>query len=45
VIDCLDLTIPGYLLGWIPVSNMGVAVAMLTSTILVWPTAWAKAQQ
>jgi hypothetical protein len=45
VIDCLDLTIPGYLLGWIPVSNMGVAIAMLASTILVWPTAWAKAQQ
>ncbi|KAJ5984762.1 hypothetical protein N7522_011958 [Penicillium canescens] len=45
VIDCLDLTIPGYLLGWIPVSDMGVAIAMLASTILVWPTAWANAQQ
>jgi hypothetical protein len=44
VIDLLDLTIPGSLLGWIPVSDMGVAIAMLASTILVWPTAWAKAQ-
>lgn len=44
VIDSLDLIIPGSLLGWIPVSNWTVALAMLTSTILVWPTAWAKAQ-
>jgi Peroxisomal biogenesis factor 11 (PEX11). len=43
VIDSLDLTIPGSLLGWIPVSEMGVALAMLASTILVWPTAWSKA--
>lgn len=45
VIDSLDLTLPGSLLGWIPVSEMGVAMAMLASTILVWPTAWSKAQQ
>ena len=45
VIDSLDLTIPGSLLGWIPVSDLGVAIAMLASTILVWPTAWAEAQQ
>ncbi|KAJ5176969.1 uncharacterized protein N7482_002846 [Penicillium canariense] len=44
VIDSLDLTIPGSLLGWFPVSDMGVAFTMLASTILVWPTAWAKAQ-
>ncbi|KAJ5143142.1 uncharacterized protein N7515_001929 [Penicillium bovifimosum] len=43
VIDTLDLTIPGSLLGWIPVSTTGVATAMLISTILVWPTAWAEA--
>lgn len=45
VIDSLDLTIPGSLLGWIPMSDIGVAIAMLTSTILVWPSAWAKAQR
>lgn len=45
VIDTLNLTIPGSLLGWIPVSDMGVAVAMLVSTILVWPAAWEKAQK
>jgi hypothetical protein len=45
VIDSLDLTIPGSLLGWIHVSDMGVAIAMLASTVLVWPTAWATAQQ
>lgn len=45
IIDSLDLTIPGSLLGWIPVSEMGVAMAMLASTILVWPTAWSKAQR
>lgn len=45
IIDSLDLTIPGSLLGWIPVSELGVAIAILASTILVWPTAWAKAQQ
>lgn len=44
LIDSLDLTIPGSLLGWIPLGDMGVAIAMLTSTILVWPTVWAKAQ-
>ncbi|KAJ5358623.1 uncharacterized protein N7496_011036 [Penicillium cataractarum] len=44
VIDSLDLTIPGSLLGWIPMSEIGVAIAMLTSTILVWPSAWVKAQ-
>lgn len=45
VIDSLDLIIPGSLLGWIPVGDLGVALGMLTSTILVWPTAWAKAQR
>ncbi len=44
LIDLLDLTIPGSFLGWIPVGDMGVAAAMLASTILVWSTAWAKAQ-
>lgn len=44
LIDLLDLTIPGSFLGWIPMGDMGVAAAMLISTILVWPTAWAKAQ-
>ena len=44
LIDLLDLTIPGSFLGWIPMGDMGVAAAMLASTILVWPTAWAKAQ-
>ena len=44
IIDLLDLTIPGSFLGWVPVSDMGVAAAMLASTILVWPTSWAKAQ-
>ncbi|KAJ5679165.1 hypothetical protein N7462_007409 [Penicillium macrosclerotiorum] len=43
-INTLDLLIPGSLLGWIPVSDLGVAIAMLLSTILVWPSAWAKAQ-
>ncbi|CRG91225.1 hypothetical protein PISL3812_08273 [Talaromyces islandicus] len=45
VIDSLNLTIPGSLLGWIPVSDMGVAIAMLASTILVWPAVWRKAQK
>jgi hypothetical protein len=44
IIDSLDLIIPGSLLGWIPVGDLGVALAMLASTILVWTTAWAKAQ-
>jgi hypothetical protein len=44
IIDSLDLIIPGSLLGWIPVADLGVALAMLASTILVWPAAWAKAQ-
>jgi Peroxisomal biogenesis factor 11 (PEX11) len=44
VIDTLNLTIPGSLLGWIPVSDMGVAFAMLASTILVWPAVWQKTQ-
>jgi hypothetical protein len=44
VIDSLDLIIPGSLLGWIPVGDLGVALAMLASTILVWPTTWAKGQ-
>jgi len=44
-IDCLNLTIPGSLLGWIPVSDMGVAIAMLVSTILVWPAVWKKTQK
>lgn len=45
VIDCLNLTIPGSLLGWTPVSDMGVALAMLLSTILVWPAVWGKTQK
>ncbi|KAH8695226.1 peroxisomal biogenesis factor 11 [Talaromyces proteolyticus] len=45
VIDALNLIIPGSLLGWIPVSEMGVALAMLVSTILVWPAVWGKAQK
>lgn len=45
VIDGLNLTIPGSVLGWIPVSDMGVAIAMLVTTILVWPAVWGKAQK
>ncbi|QKX54541.1 uncharacterized protein TRUGW13939_01628 [Talaromyces rugulosus] len=45
VIDSLNLTIPGSLLGWIPVSDMGVAIAMLITTILVWPAVWGKTQK
>jgi hypothetical protein len=45
VIDSLNLTIPGSLLGWIPVSDLGVAIAMLTTTILVWPAVWGKTQK
>ncbi|KAJ5819301.1 hypothetical protein N7474_004892 [Penicillium riverlandense] len=45
VIDSLDLTLPGSFLGWIPLETLGIGMAMLVSTVLVWPTAWAKAQQ
>jgi hypothetical protein len=45
VINSLDLTLPGSFLGWIPVETLGIGMAMLVSTVLVWPTAWAKAQQ
>lgn len=45
VVDCLNLTIPGSLLGWIPVSDLGIALAMLISTILVWPAIWGKTQK
>jgi hypothetical protein len=44
VIDSLDLTLPGSFLGWIPLEMLGIGMAMLVSTVLVWPTAWAKAQ-
>lgn len=43
-IDSLDLTLPGSFLGWIPLDTLGIGMAMLVSTLLVWPTAWAKAQ-
>ena len=45
VIDSLDLTLPGSFLGWIPLETLGIGMAMLVSTVLVWPTAWAKAQR
>lgn len=44
-VDSLDLTLPGSFLGWIPLEMLGIGMAMLMSTIFVWPTAWAKAQQ
>lgn len=45
VIDILDLTLPGSFLGWVPLETLGIGMAMLVSTVLVWPTAWTKAQQ
>ncbi|KAJ5248599.1 hypothetical protein N7468_000050 [Penicillium chermesinum] len=44
LIDCLDLTIPGSLLGWMPISDFAVSIAMFASTVLAWPSLWAKVQ-
>lgn len=44
IVDSCDLLISGSILGWIVVSNLGVAVAMVSSTIVSGKEVWEKAQ-
>ncbi|KAL5355812.1 peroxisomal biogenesis factor 11 [Aspergillus floccosus] len=45
IVDACDLTLPGSFLGWTPVGDLGVGVAMVISTIVASQDIWAKAQQ
>lgn len=44
VVDSCDLTLPGSFLGWIPLGNFGVGIAMVVSSALFWPDLWVKMQ-
>ncbi|GIC88046.1 PEX11 domain protein [Aspergillus udagawae] len=45
VVDGCDLLIPGVFLGWIPVSELVVGMAMVVSTLVAGRDIWIKAQQ
>lgn len=44
-VDACDLTLPGSFVGWLPVSDLQVGMAMVVSTILSAEEHWVKAQQ
>jgi hypothetical protein len=45
VADSCDLTLPASFLGWVPLGDFGVGVAMVVSSLLAWPDLWAATQQ
>ena len=45
IVDACDLTLPGSFIGWLPVSDLLVGMAMVISTILSAEEHWVKAQQ
>ncbi|KAG2416693.1 hypothetical protein HFD88_007909 [Aspergillus terreus] len=45
VVDACDLTLPGSFLGWTPVGDLGVGIAMVISTVVASQDIWTKAQQ
>lgn len=44
IVDSCDLLISGSILGWIAVSDLGVGVAMVISTVVSGKDVWKKAQ-
>ncbi|KFH42503.1 hypothetical protein ACRE_067470 [Hapsidospora chrysogenum ATCC 11550] len=45
VVDSCDLTLPASFLGWVPLGDFGVGVAMVVSSLLAWPDLWAATQR
>ncbi|KAL4889483.1 peroxisomal biogenesis factor 11 [Aspergillus ambiguus] len=45
VVDGCDLTLPGSFIGWTPVGDLGVGIAMVISTVVASQDIWARAQQ
>lgn len=45
VADSCDLTLPASFLGWVPLGDFGVGVAMVVSSLLAWPDLWAATQR
>lgn len=45
IVDCCDFTLPASFLGWVPLGDFGVGVAMTVSSVLAWPDLWATTQQ
>lgn len=45
VVNSCDILIPGWILGWIPVSFLTVGATSMLSTILVGRSKWAAAQR
>lgn len=43
LVDLCDLTLPGSFLGWIPLGDFGVGVAMVVSTIVASREMWVRA--
>lgn len=44
VVDGCDLLLPGSFLGWVPVGDVGVGLAMVVSTVVASRDIWIKAQ-
>ncbi|KAL6850767.1 hypothetical protein ACO1O0_007893 [Amphichorda felina] len=45
IVDCCDFTLPASFLGWVPLGDFGVGVAMTVSSVLAWPDLWATTQR
>jgi hypothetical protein len=45
VVDVCDLSLPGSFVGWIPLSDFGVGMAMIVSSLVASRDVWVKAQQ
>lgn len=45
VVDVCDLSLPGSFVGWIPLSDFGVGMAMIVSSVVASRDVWMKAQQ
>lgn len=45
VVDGCDLMLPASFLGWVPLRDFGVGVAMVVSSVLAWPDLWATTQR
>lgn len=45
VVDCCDLMLPASFLGWVPLGDFGVGVAMTASSVLAWQDLWAATQR
>ena len=45
VVDVCDLSLPGCFVGWIPLSDFGVGMAMIVSSVVASRDVWVKGQQ